>query len=289
MPQVDLEAIVCGGGDTRVACETQFAVAQPRALDDPDFPPESVVVRVGDDGLDWANVGAAVYDRDDTTKGSTNPKVQAQQWQHAKPRSSSHRFSGGIQAKPPIIGLPGKVQQHYGYLSRSGRHTAAAPIFPKTPSVPGAARWRKSTVPLQEPGSPKVSCIGKVLSEKECDRYPKLRRQSLEEEDKKMERVESAGCWASVTTAFYCVGAESTAKETKPGDTPGKVAGERRIAAEPAMEPPALGAMRRFSSGRRPSPLDRDAPVRGWRRSVGSVEDAWRERDRDWDWDTETC
>ncbi|THU66778.1 hypothetical protein C4D60_Mb05t17800 [Musa balbisiana] len=283
MPQVDVEAIVCGGGDARDACETQFAVAQPPAPDDPDFPPESVVVPVGDDGLDWADVGAAVYDRDDSTKGSTNPKAQAQRWQPAKPRSSSHRFSGGIQAKPPIIGLPGKVQQHSSYLGRSGHRPTRAPIFPKKPPpVPGAARGRKSTVPEQEPGSPMVSCIGKVLSETERDRYPKRRRQSPEEEEK-MERVEPTGCWASVTATFCCGGEESTAQETKPGDAPGEAAGERRIAAEPAMEPPALGAMRRFASGRRPPPLDRDAPARGWRRSVGSVEDAWRERD--WDWD----
>ncbi|CAD5171229.1 unnamed protein product [Musa acuminata subsp. malaccensis] len=284
MPQqVDVEAIVRGGGDARDACETQFAVAQPPAPDDPDFPPESVVVPVGDDGLDWADVGAAAYDRDDSTKGSTNPKAQAQQWQHAKPRSSSHRFSGGIQAKHPIIGLPGKVQQHSSYLGRSGHRPARVPIFPKKPPVPGAARGRKSTVPEQEPGSPTVSCIGKVLSETEQSRYPKRRRQSPEKE--KMKRVEPTGFWASVTATFCCGGEESTATETMPGDTPGEAAGERRIAAKPATEPPALGAMRRFASGRRPLPLDRDAPARDWRRSVGSVEDAWRERDRDRDWD----
>ncbi|THU46201.1 hypothetical protein C4D60_Mb09t02450 [Musa balbisiana] len=289
MPQVkDLEALVCGGGETKVACETQIGA------DDPDLPPESIVVRIGSGReLFWAEVGgAAVYERDDSTKGNTNPKAQAQQ-QHAnpasRPRSNSQRFSGGLQAKPPIIGIPGKIQHHSGYLGRSGRRPANAPIFPKKPPRPDRGGGeRKSALPDEEPGSPKVSCIGKVLSERERerDRYRRQCRGSPEQEE---EAATPSGCWAM----FFCGGAKqrrrSAASETVPVDSPAKAAVDRRTAAEPRLAAPGLGSMMRFSSGRRPAswggdgdvsvdlePLDGEATELGGRRSLRSREDAKR-------------
>ncbi|URE31135.1 hypothetical protein MUK42_06190 [Musa troglodytarum] len=285
-----IEALVCGGGggDTKVACETHIEAPPLPPPDDHDLLPESMVVRVGSGrDLFWAEVGGgAVYERDDSTKGSTNPKAQAQQ-QHAKPnskpRSNSQRSSGGLQAKPPIIGIPGKIQHHSGSLGRSVRRPANGRIFPKKLPRPGGGGGggRKSAVPDEDPGSPKVSCIGKVLSERERDRCRRQRRLSPSEEEK-VGRVEFSGCWASLS-AMICFGdgerqTGSVTGQTTKGDSLAKTAAERRTTAEPAMEPPGLGAMRRFASVRRPEPLDREAAECGRRRSVGSLDDAQLER-----------
>ncbi|RWW08840.1 hypothetical protein GW17_00027701 [Ensete ventricosum] len=285
----DLEALVCGG-DTKVACETQIGAPPLPLPDDHDLPPESIVVRVGR-GRDpfWAEFN---YERDDSTKGSTNPKAQAQQ-QHAKfnskHRSNSQRLSGGLQGKPPIIGIPGKIQNHSGHLGRSVRCPANGRIFPKKPPRPGGGGGggRKSAVPDEDPGSPKVSCIGKVLSERERDRCRRQRRLSpSEEEEDKVGRIESSGCWASLSAVICCGDRErqagSVTGQTTKADSPAKTA------AEPATEPPGMGAMRRFASGRRTEswsvdlrPLDREAAECGRRWSVGSLEDAQLERPAD--------
>ncbi|RWW49168.1 hypothetical protein BHE74_00044704 [Ensete ventricosum] len=286
MPQMkDLEALVCGG-DTKVACETQIGAPPLPLPDDHDLPPESIVVRVGR-GRDpfWAEFN---YERDDSTKGSTNPKAQAQQ-QHAKfnskHRSNSQRLSGGLQGKPPIIGIPGKIQNHSGHLGRSVRCPANGRIFPKKPPRPGGGGGggRKSAVPDEDPGSPKVSCIGKVLSERERDRCRRQRRLSpSEEEEDKVGRVESSGCWASLSAVICCGDRErqagSVTGQTTKADSPAKT----------AAEPPGIGAMRRFASGRRTEswsvdlrPLDREAAECGRRWSVGSLEDAQLERPAD--------
>ncbi|XP_009416006.2 uncharacterized protein LOC103996745 [Musa acuminata AAA Group] len=297
MPQMkDFEALVCGGGggDTKVACETQIEAPPLPPPDDHDLPPESMVARVGSGrDLFWGEVGGgAVYERDDSTKGNTNPKAQAQQQQqHAKPnykpRSSSQRLSGGLQSKPPIIGIPGKIQHHSGYLGRSVRRPANGRIFPKKLARPGGdgGGRRKSAVPDEDPGSPKVSCIGKVLSERERDRCRRQRRLSPSEEEEKVGRVESSGCWASLSAVICCGDGErqagSVTRQTTKGDSPAKTAAERRTTGEPAKEPPGLAAMKRFASVRRPEswgvdlrPLDREAAECGRRRSVGSLEDA---------------
>ncbi|WOL11236.1 hypothetical protein Cni_G19998 [Canna indica] len=275
-----------GGGETKEPRES--LVGAPPA-NDPDLPPESILVRVGSGGdLFWSDV---VYERDDSTKGNTNPKAQAQQ-QHAKPRSNSQRFSGSLQPKTPIIGIPAKIQHHSGYLGRSGRRPTNSRIFPKKPSRPDGG-GRKSAVPDEEPGSPKVSCIGKVLSERERDRC-RSRRQSRPLPDVgKEERLESAGCWSSLSAVFCCGGGNrlvgSASTETSPSVAPAKKAVERRAMAEPDMDPPALGAMRRFASGRRPTSwggdgdgdMELEAAAWGGRLSVGSLEEAERERQTD--------
>lgn len=280
MPQVDLEALVCGlaGGDARVACETQIvAPYSPDRNEDPDLPPESITVPVG--GFDWAEVTGAVivYERDDSTKGSTNPKAQKQQQQHGspiyhpKPLSTSQRFS-----KPPTIRLPAKIQHHSGRLGRSARRPANALVFPKNPSA--AAGGSKSAVPVEDPGSPKVSCIGRILPEREREQC----RRSPEKEST------PSGFWASVSVVFCCWESGtiySAREETKLDSAPAKVAEERANTAE--TEPPMLGSMRRFASGRGaadlygdmeagPLPLDLNRDPAAWasRRPVGPLADA---------------
>ncbi|WOL12753.1 hypothetical protein Cni_G21520 [Canna indica] len=249
MPQVDLEALVCGlgGADARIACETQMIDAVPP--DDPDLPPESIVLPVG--GFHWADMaaGAVVYERYDSTKGSTNPKAQAekrqqQQQQHAQPKplSTSQRFSGPLQAKAHIIGLPAKIEHHSGHLGRSGRRAANAPVFPK--KLQGAGGGEEPAVADEDPGSPKVSCMGKVLStEQERNRC----RRSSEEGNA------PAGYWASVS-AVICCSKQRPARSAEGGERE-----ERKIETKAAMEPPGLGTMRRYASERRTVDWDVDS------------------------------
>ncbi|XP_008787717.1 uncharacterized protein LOC103705685 [Phoenix dactylifera] len=294
---------VCGGGgEGKVACETLAdggGRPEAAATEDPTLPAESIRVRIGDE-IDWTDLNV-VYDRDDSTKGNTNPKAQHSSGK--PPRSNSQRFSGNLKTKAPILGLPNKLQ-HSGYLGRSARRPANGRIFPK--KKPPGGGGRKSAVPEEEPGSPKVSCFGKVLSERERERCRQQCRQSTAGAAEEREEKNS-GCWASLAAVFRCSGGVERAatvesveeSSASPPSGGGPAKGRGLSPPDMAAPPPGLGGMRRFSSGRRPGswsgdldleadgvghvawsgPLDREGT---WaRRSVGSLEDA--ERDRDWE------
>ncbi|KAJ0976720.1 hypothetical protein J5N97_012194 [Dioscorea zingiberensis] len=271
---MDLEALVCGGSG-RVACETVIAGAPPgeaaEVVEDPDFPPESFQVPIGEE-IEWVDL-IAVYERDDSTKGNTNPKSQHANIGVDHRVSNSQRFSGNLKPKAPIIALPNKLQ-HSGYLGRSARRPANARIFPK--------KGRNAGVTDHEPGSPKVSCFGKVGSEKEKQR------------GMNQQRGGGRGFWASF---FCCAGgdraspAELVEKQRSPQSWSNTSSSASASAAPAAPEAPGIGAMNRFASGRRSAswggdedghmawsgPLDED----GFRirRSVGSMEDPNHEAD----------
>ncbi|OAY71685.1 hypothetical protein ACMD2_11675 [Ananas comosus] len=312
MPQVDLETLVCGGGgsDGKVSCETligggggEETAAAAAAAEDLDLPAESYRLRIGED-VDWTDV-SAVYDRDDSTKGNTNPKSQQHQLANpSKARSNSQRFSGNLKAKaPPIIGLPGKIQ-HSSYLGSSARRPAAVRIFPKKART--GAGGRKPAVPESEPASPKVSCIGKVLSERERDRRRRRRRGSAEEMEEDDEG--RSGCWGGLVAALRCAArcggggghGGDTAEDSAPSPSRDSTANLGRVAAPeeaaPPQGPPGLGGMKRFASGRREASWGGDLGVEGdgrvafsapldqeeaatRRRSVGSIEDAQHDSD----------
>ncbi|XP_074563668.1 uncharacterized protein LOC141820276 [Curcuma longa] len=310
MPQVnDLEAFVFGGGDAKVASEPHMeseSEAVPPPAQDPDLPPESHLVRIGSASDPfWADVaGVSVYERDDSTKGSTNPKAQAQAHanSNSKYRSNSQRFSaaagGGLQVKPPIMVIPGQIQHHSGHLGRSGRRHASTRIFPKKLPAGGVGGGRKSAVPDEEPGSPKVSCIGKVLSQRERNRCRRKAPRSQVEEEAAEEK--SAGCWGSLSAVFCCgvrsTGSTEAKMSVAAAAHPVKATADRTTALNPAMEPTGLGAMRRFASGRRSASwygdgdeevdfdlgmVDQVSAACGGRRSVGSPDEAERERETD--------
>lgn len=243
MPQVDLETLVCGGagtgtGDGKVSCETLILSDQ-----DPNFPPESIRFSIQDLPFEYlAGAAASVtYDRDDSAKESTNPKSQ---YHNPNPnpsttRSGSQRYSSAnLKANGPIIGLPNKIK-HVTLTCSRPRPQTSSRIFPKKKT--GA----KSGVPAYEPTSPKVSCFGKVLSDRE--RYPHRRRSP----DPK--------CWAPLAALFSCGGREKTVEERDDvarGNIPLK---RRNVALDDddvevgpaAAEAPGIGGMKRFASGRR--------------------------------------
>ncbi|EHA8586446.1 hypothetical protein COCNU_scaffold000397G000020 [Cocos nucifera] len=267
MPQMDIENLVCGG-DCKVACETLAEAgggekrthdSPPAAAEDPDFPAESFEVRIGDE-IEWTDLNA-VYDREDSTKGSTNPKSS-----HANPRapaaSNSQRFSGNLKAKPQIIGLPGKIH-HSGYDGRSVRRRPHVQIFPKKATGGrGGDGGRKSAVPELEPGSPKVSCFGKVLSDRERERCRRERRGAVAAEEEKAERG-----WSRVFSAiFRCGGGDrAAAEEVKEEEEKEITVPSKNILVPAGKAPeslaPGIGGMKRFASGRRAASWEAEAEV----------------------------
>ncbi|RCV36523.1 hypothetical protein SETIT_7G325500v2 [Setaria italica] len=211
-------------------------------------PPESSRLRMGDD-IAWSEING-VYDRDDSLKENTNPKCLLKNHPHHN-NGSSQRFSGNLKpTAAPIIGLSGKL----GGARRQHHYPPA--IFPKKAKTGGGGRAHKAAVP--EPGSPKVSCIGKVLSDRErarLGRPPRTRGSS---------RAPPGCCGGfgflmrrsrSRNSAVECVDQSPPPPSSLP---PLAEAARRRETKEveeedevPAEAVPGLGGMRRFASGRR--------------------------------------
>ncbi|CAM0883686.1 unnamed protein product [Alopecurus aequalis] len=233
MPQVDLESLVCGtggagAGDRKVSCETVIAGgsgdASPRWAPPPppdhDFPPESITIRIGDDdGAAFSELNP-IYERDDSTKGSTNPKFAAASSNPAVPlkaRSNSARIAGApAAATTTFFGLPVKIRPAF-----TRRQPSQGRILPDKRSGGGGTG--------EEPRSPKVSCIGKVLSDRE--RYGRRRQRRW---------------WRGVAAVFRCGGGCGCRGVGGAGK---KMALEEEYNGE--EEEPSVAAMRRFKSGRR--------------------------------------
>nr|CAB3474884.1 unnamed protein product [Digitaria exilis] len=169
MPQVDLESLVCGvsgagAGDRKVSCETVIAAGSgdasppwmpPPPPPDPDFPPDSITIPIGDEAA-FVDLNPIIYERDDSTKGSTNPKFASAVVSHhptiaAKTRSNSTRATGGAPAAAAgttFFGLPAKIRPAF-----SRRRPSQGRILSDKRAGGGEGEV--------EPRSPKVSCIGK--------------------------------------------------------------------------------------------------------------------------------
>lgn len=207
-------------------------------------PPESTRLRIGDD-IAWSEING-VYDRDDSLKENTNPKCLLKNHNNhpGGGGGSSQRFSGNLKpTAAPIIGLPG------GTLG-ARRHHAHHPPATLFPGKAGGGRAPRSAVP--EPGSPKVSCVGKVLPDR--DRAARFGRAP---------RRRAPGCCGcpgllllrrarSRNCAVECVDDQSP---PLPPPLPAAEAARRSAATREPKEAgaaaPALGGVRRFASGRR--------------------------------------
>jgi len=203
-------------------------------------PPESTLLRIGGD-IAWSEING-VYDRDDSLKENTNPKCLLKN--HPHHNGSSQRFSGNLKpTAAPIIGLSGKLGAQGGAARRHHHHPPA--IFPKKATTGGGGRAPKTAVP--EPGSPKVSCIGKVLSDRErarLGRPPRARGTSG-----------PPGCCGGLgfltrrgrsrNSVVECV------DQSPPPQPLRREAREEEEEVPAAAVPPGLGGMRRFASGRR--------------------------------------
>lgn len=236
MPQVDLVSSRVAGGDTDELTEDR---------DQPDLPPESFWLSK-DAEYDWFDRNA-FYDRNDSTKGNsnTNPKNL---------NSGSQRFSNNVfKSRPSVIGLP-KTQKTSYVVDATAKRKAASNmnirLFPPKRSESIA----KSTA--AEPSSPKVSCMGRVRSK----RGRRCRKSGTEAAERPPEIVRRRRngifgycCCADVFRAIrrskQAVGivepqsAESPPRKSRVTEK----AGDGRTAADP----PGLGGMARFASGRR--------------------------------------
>ncbi|CAN6374108.1 unnamed protein product [Urochloa humidicola] len=204
-------------------------------------PPESTRLHIGDD-IAWSEING-VYDRDDSLKENTNPKCLLKNHPHHT-GGSSQRFSGNLKpTAAPIIGLSaGKL----GAARRNHQNHPPA-IFPKKAKTGGGGRAPKVAVP--EPESPKVSCIGKVLSDRErarLGRTPRPRGSSRQ-----------PGCCGFLMRRSRSRHSVVECVDKSPPPMPPLAEAARRkemkVAEEevPVAAAPGLGGMRRFASGRR--------------------------------------
>ncbi|XP_031127442.1 uncharacterized protein LOC116029532 [Ipomoea triloba] len=256
MPQVDLEALVsaCAGGgtDRKIACETladgRVESDEKRDNDDsaddyekrtaPDLLPESFLISK-DAEFDWFDRNAFL-ERKESGKGF-NPNL------NSNSNSSSQRF---VKSKASIIGLPRTQKNNYvDSMRRSCSKPANIRLFPPR-------RAESMGKPVGEPSSPKVSCIGRVRSKRG-------RRKSSPQ---KLEKSRSVGGREKSKTGFYSrlvsvflsnrgkKPAEKIEKETPSRKKSVKETKSRQVpvvSIEPLAEPPGLGGMKRFASGRK--------------------------------------
>ncbi|RLN03838.1 hypothetical protein C2845_PM13G14110 [Panicum miliaceum] len=248
--QVDLESLVCGvsgagAGDRKVSCETVIAGGSgdaspprmpPPPPPDPDFPPDSITIPIGDEAA-FADLNP-IYERDDSTKGSTNPKFAAAVVANpiaAKTRSNSTRVAGAPApaAGTTFFGLPAKIRPPFSRRRQSqGRILADK----RSGGGGGSSSTSSRGDGEVEPRSPKVSCIGKVLSDRERHGRPRRRRR---------------GWWHGVAAMFRCDGCGRV-----PGGASRKMALEDDDGDE---QQPGIAGMRRFKSGRRAASWGEDA------------------------------
>ncbi|KAG0528775.1 hypothetical protein BDA96_05G041700 [Sorghum bicolor] len=218
-------------------------------------PAESTRLRIGDE-ITWSEING-VYDRDDSLKENTNPKSLLKNHHpgagpHANNNGTSQRFSGNLKpTAAPIIGLSGKLGQGGGGRGRHGHgHGHPPAMFPKNKAKTGGGRASRAAVP--EPGSPKVSCIGKVLSDRErarLGRPPRPRGGNGAGGG----GARAPGCCGGFAFLMRRSRSRNNSVECVDQSPPLAEAATRRretkeVAAAPA---PGLGGMRRFASGRR--------------------------------------
>jgi hypothetical protein len=223
--------------------------------DDSDLPPESIVVPITED-TPWQY---SAYDSGDSGREITNPKSHSNPFPRSKTGLTSSQVAATnlkATARSPIISIPTKFK-----LSGFAHNHGPASIFPRWHN----SKLKKSGLADNEPGSPKVSCWGKVLSEREKE---KLRKQR--EARKELEKAPS--CCSRFSAMMTCVGDPAAGRR---GDSHFQLAevnprhvedirqpSEMNIVSEFIEVPPrqlveveaeavGLGDLKRFSSARR--------------------------------------
>ncbi|XP_050381137.1 uncharacterized protein LOC126798265 [Argentina anserina] len=279
MPQVDLETLVsaCAGGsiDRKIACETQADPDRPEDDDDAnpdepvlhaDFPPESFWLSK-DAEYDWFDRNA-FFERKDSTKGTNSNSTNL----HPNSNNNSQRFSINLKSKASMIGLPKPQKTNYADTKhRRNCKAVNGRLFPKRSGSVG----KSTDGSMIEPSSPKVSCMGRVRSKRDRKRRWRNRQQrsindtssSMEKSVKPVER-RKFGFLASFRGLFRH-GRRDKSKGEKHAplfaDSPPRRSSVARRAAfdyetascdslprqSTESEPPGIGGMKRFVSGRR--------------------------------------
>ncbi|KAE9590821.1 hypothetical protein Lal_00022992 [Lupinus albus] len=244
MPQVNSETLVsvCAGGfsDRKIAFKT--LADDHESETHPDSPPESIWLS-RDEEYDWVDRNA-VYERKESTKGNSNsdPNYTNQ--------SNSRRFSSKLMSKASIIGLPKPQKPSFiEAKKRRCRNSSSTTLFPK-----GSATIGKSVSSLKEPSSPKVSCMGRVRSMRDRNRNMRNSRRCTNSEPVRTGRKHRF--FKSFLGIFGCGLEEKQEKKTGSGIS----VNEKKVTklwdsvnngSFGSVEPPSLGQMNRFASGRR--------------------------------------
>lgn len=220
-------------------------------------PPESFWLSK-DSEFDWFDRNAFL-ERKESTKGNTNSNVNP-----SYSKSNSQKFSVNLKSKPAIIGLP-KTQKNTHVDST--RRPANVRLFPKRSSS------GKRTV--TEPSSPKVSCIGRVRSK----RCPNRRRSSTPapatatvNKPAKITNQQKTSLISRITSLFRSDGdrRKKNKKSSVKVNEQSENSYSRRNTVKPVNsepetppEPPVLGGMNRFASGRRSVAWSDDIDIAG--------------------------
>ncbi|XAR69749.1 Calcium/calmodulin-dependent protein kinase [Bertholletia excelsa] len=264
MPQVDIEALVSvctGAGDNKIACETladgdaehrrPAEEPEPEPEPEPDLPPESFWLSRGAE-YDWFDRNA-FYERKESMKANSSPtSTNLNPGLNPSSASSSQRFSMNLKSKAAIIGLPKTQTNFVDTTNRRSSKPANIRLFPKKSEPVGKSGS------VKEPTSPKVSCMGRVRSKRGRLRSSQ-QEASATKPDHGRRRARIYRRLVSIFRSGRRTEPEVKVSEVIPSiESPPRrsVTVETRQPPqdiEPAAtaEPPGLGGMTRFASGRR--------------------------------------
>ncbi|MED6161715.1 hypothetical protein PIB30_063329 [Stylosanthes scabra] len=280
-----------GSTDRKITCESLATVTANEDAEahnndpperHPDSPPESFWLS-RDQEYDWWDRNA-VYERKDSTKGNSNTNSNSNSnstnlnpnFNSNNTNSNSQRFSLNIKSKAAIIGLPKPQKSTFVDSKHRRNHKLGnSGLFPKRSSSVA-----KSESSLYEPSSPKVSCMGRVRSKRDRNRRLRNSRRSssVAEKEKPAKTCKKPGFFESFRAIFR------SGRRDKPDKKTGSLQGEdtsveNSVVVEASSkarprrstesmndasfaesvtrnsvsdgEPPGLGGMMRFASGRR--------------------------------------
>ncbi|KAJ0611121.1 putative calcium/calmodulin-dependent protein kinase [Helianthus annuus] len=226
-------------------------------------PPESFWLSK-DSEFDWFDRNAFL-ERKESTKGNSKTASYS--------RSNSQKFSVNLKSKPAIIGLPKTQRNTHVDSNRRQCKLATVRMFPKRSGSGG-----RTTV--TEPSSPKVSCIGRVRSKRCASR--RRAAQSTKPVTKPVNQTEKSqktGIISKITALFRSDGQRrrkdnkslmKVTVQTENSYSRKNNVTVKPVNSEPASppDPPVLGGMNRFASGRRSVNWTDEIDVAG-RRSTG--------------------
>ncbi|RZC82433.1 hypothetical protein C5167_045218 [Papaver somniferum] len=232
-----------------------------------DYPPNSISLKKEEE-LDWLSKTGGLFERNYSTKPSPSRSIS-----HSRSSSASQRFFTSLKSKASVIGLPKPQNSCFVVAAGGGRRNSKSTVptksrlfFPKR----SRSKSSSSAPPLSEPSSPKVSCIGRVRSTKESfvakSRSFRFRNsiRSVDDESKKnspssSNKPHKTGFWSSVRSVFRIgsgkkknlSGLDSSNKISKSPSEEVVAAGESKSKGPAVSEPPSLGGLKRFTSGRK--------------------------------------
>ncbi|KAI4348956.1 hypothetical protein L6164_009616 [Bauhinia variegata] len=275
MPQVDLVSACAGGSsDRKIACETladndKLTEGMDPPERNPDSPPESFWLSK-DKEFDWWDRNV-VYERKESTKG--NSATHSANLNSSGSNNNSQRFSLNFKSKASIIGFP-KLQKPTFIDAKHRRPCKRSNVafIPKR-----SASVRKTVSSLVEPSSPKVSCMGRVRSRRDRNRRLRTRQRSTSDSATAKEKSATSerrkpGFFESFRAIFRSGRREKPVKKSDrapredipptknvaakarhdpASDVGASFAESMRRNSLSESEPPGLGGVKRFASGRR--------------------------------------